>query len=254
MLQVRGLTKRFHGIPAVEDISFELRPGELCGCLGPNGSGKTTTIKMLIGLLEPSAGGVWYGGQKVSQNLIQYRSRIGYVPEEQHLYSYLSGAEYLELVGQLRCIPEKLLREKTSRLLELFSLDGDRHQALSAYSKGMKQKILIAAALLHDPEIVILDEPFSGLDVNTALVLKQLLRRLAGEGKIVLYSSHVLEVVERVCSRVIILHKGRIAADGSVAGLRDLMKLPNLEEVFSQLVVEQDTERIAEEILEAMRR
>jgi len=253
MLEVRGLTKRYRSIPAVEDVSFVLRPGELCGYLGPNGSGKSTTIKILTGLLPASEGDVLYKGEPVGKSLVDYKRLIGYVPEEPFLYSFLTGAEYLELVGELRLIPAARLRPKIDQFLRLSSLYGDRYTPLSAYSKGMKQKILLAASLLHDPEIVILDEPFSGLDVSSALVLKQLLRSLAAAGKIVLYSSHVLELVEKVCSRVIILHKGRVVADDSVARLRDLMKLPNLEEIFSQLAVEQDSEGVAGELMEAMR-
>jgi ABC-2 type transport system ATP-binding protein len=253
MLEIQNLTKRYRELPAVDNISFILRPREVCGYLGPNGSGKTTTIKMLIGLLEPSEGRVLYRGQPVARDLIDFKRRVGYVPEEPHLYTYLTGAEYLELTGQLHGIPAARLERKIAWFLRLFSLASDRFTPLSAYSKGMKQKILIAAALMHDPEIVVLDEPFSGLDVSSAMVLKQLLHSLAAAGKIVLYSSHVLEVVEKVCSRVIILHQGRIVADDSVARLRDLMKLPNLEEIFSQLVIEQDSEQVADELMEAMR-
>ena len=187
------------------------------------------------------------------QFLVDYKRLIGYVPEEPYLYGYLTGAEYLELAGVLRLIPAARLRLKIDQFLRLFSLDGDRYSPLSAYSKGMKQKILLAAALLHDPEIVILDEPFAGLDVSSALVLKQLLRSLASDGKIVLYSSHVLEVVEKVCGRVIILHRGSIVADDSVARLRDLMRLPNLERIFAQLAVDQDAEEVAGDLMKAMR-
>ncbi len=253
MIEVRGLTKRFHGIPAIENVSFRLEPGEVCGYLGPNGSGKSTTFKLLTGLIPPSEGEVLYRGHPVSTNSLEYKRAIGYVPEEPYLYPYLTGPEYLELVGSMREIPYRRLAGKIGEFLRLLSLQGARHTPLSSYSKGMKQKILIAAALLHDPEIVFLDEPFSGLDVGSALVLKQLLRALAGAGKLVLYSSHVLEVVEKVCERVIILHKGRVVADNSMHDLRALMQLPNLEEIFSQIAVEQDSGRVAAGLMEAMR-
>lgn len=253
MLEVRHLTKRFRGIPAVQDLNFTVRPCEVCGYLGPNGSGKSTTFKVLTGLMQPSEGQVLYEGRSILNDPVAFKKRLGFVPEEPLLYTYLSGAEYLELVGQLRQVPWARLKRRIAELLRLLSLEGDRHTPLSAYSKGMKQKVLIAAALLDEPEVVILDEPFSGLDVATSLMLKQLMASLAAAGKIMIYSSHVLEVVEKVCSRVIILHRGRILADDSVANLRALMSAPSLEAVFAQLAVDEDSAGTAARIMEAMR-
>jgi ABC-2 type transport system ATP-binding protein len=173
---------------------------------------------------------------------------MGYVPEEPYLYHDLSGVEYLTMVAQLRDLPEKRSAERIDGLLRLLSLYEDRHASISGYSKGMRQKVLIAAALLHNPELVMLDEPFSGLDVGSALVLRGLIRELAARGKIVLFSSHELATVERVCSRVVILHKGKIVADDSIVRLRSLLELPTLEAIFSQLAVEQDTASIAREM------
>ncbi|MCC6862882.1 MAG: ABC transporter ATP-binding protein [Bryobacterales bacterium] len=253
MLEVRHLTKRFRGMPAVQDLNFTVRPYEVCGYLGPNGSGKSTTFKVLTGLMQPSEGQVLYEGRSILNDPVAFKKRLGFVPEEPLLYTYLSGAEYLELVGQLRQVPWARLKRRIAELLRLLSLEGDRHTPLSAYSKGMRQKVLIAAALLDEPEVVILDEPFSGLDVATSLMLKQLMASLAAAGKIVIYSSHVLEVVEKVCSRVIILHRGRILADDSVANLRALMSAPSLEAVFAQLAVDEDSAGTAARIMEAMR-
>jgi len=252
VLEVQQIAKVYGSIPAVRELSFTLRPGEICGYLGPNGSGKTTTLKMLTGLLKPTRGHILFQGVDIRRQLIEYRSVLGYVPEEPHVYSYLTGPEYLQLVGRLRGISESVLAEKTERFLRSLSLWTDRYAPISAYSKGMRQKILIAAALLHAPKVILLDEPFSGLDVTSSLILKNLLKSLAAQGKIVLYSSHVLEVVERVCSRVIILHRGRVVADDSVERLRDLMKLPSLEEIFAQLVVGEDTEQVAWQLAGAM--
>jgi ABC-2 type transport system ATP-binding protein len=249
MLELRRVTKLYSGIPAVKDVSFMARAGEVTGYLGPNGSGKSTTLKMITGLIDPTDGEILYRGEPVSRDRITYRQRLGYVPEEPHLYPHLTGAEYLEMVGQLRGMPEPQLAEKISGFLRLFSLYGDRYVAISSYSKGMRQKVLLAAALLHNPEIVLLDEPFSGLDVNSALVLRNLIRELAARGKVVLFSSHELETVERVCSRVVILHKGRVVANDSIEQLRALMSLPTLEEIFSQLAVEQDTAAITRELV-----
>jgi ABC-2 type transport system ATP-binding protein len=253
VLEVKGLTKRYNIIAAVDDVSFCIDAGEVYGYLGPNGSGKTTTVKMLMGLLEPTRGHIFYRGRDIRENLVAYRRRLGYVPEEPHLYPYLSGKEYLELVGRLRSIPERLLATKAESLLELLRLGPHRYAPISSYSKGMKQKILICAALLHDPEVLILDEPLSGLDVTSVLVFRDAVKSLAGEGKIILYTSHILEVIEKVCSTVMILHRGRVVANDHVERLRDLMKLPSLEEIFRELVVEEDTERVAKDIVQVMK-
>jgi ABC-2 type transport system ATP-binding protein len=248
MLELRNVSKCFLGIPAVNNASFSARAGEVTGYLGPNGSGKSTTMKMITGLMETTSGEILFEGQRIQRDLMAYKQRMGYVPEEPHLYTHLSGQEYLTMVAQLRNLDSKASAEKISGLLRLFSLHGDRHSPISAYSKGMRQKILLAAALLHNPQLLLLDEPFSGLDVGSGLVLRTLIQELAARGKVVLFSSHELETVERVCSRVVILHKGKIVADDSIARLRTLMELPTLEDIFSQLAVEQDTAAISREI------
>lgn len=232
MLELVGLTKRYPAITAVNNVSFTLRPGDILGYLGPNGSGKSTTVNMLAGLLEPTTGTILYRGRDFRENLIEYKRNIGYVPEDPHLYTYLTGREYLQLVGRLRELPEKVLSEKIDPLLDLFALYASRHSVIASYSKGMRQKVLIAAALLHDPELLIFDEPLSGLDVNSAMVFKSLVQSLARAGKMILYSSHVLEVVEKICTRVIILRKGAMVAHDSVERLRHLMSLPSLEDIF----------------------
>ena len=252
MLELRGVTKRYSGIPAVQNVSFIARAGEVTGYLGPNGSGKSTTLKMITGLIEPSDGQILFHGQPIERDRIAYRQRLGYVPEEPQLYPHLTGAEYLEMVGQLRGIPDGPLSEKIDGFLRLLSLYGDRYVPISSYSKGMRQKVLLAAALLHNPDLILLDEPFSGLDVNSALVLRGLIGQLAARGKVVLFSSHELETVERVCSRVVILHKGRVVANDSIQQLRALMSLPTLEEIFAQLAIEQDTAAITREMVQLM--
>src|ERR1700683_72176 len=254
MLDLRGVTKLYSGIPAVQDISFVARAGEVTGYLGPNGSGKSTTLKMISGLIEPSSGQILYRGERIERNRIAHKQRLGYVPEEPHLYPHLTGAEYLEMVGQLRGLPEGPLAEKIEGFLRLLSLYQDRYVPISSYSKGMRQKVLLIAALLHNPELVLLDEPFSGLDVNSALVLRDLIRELAARGKVVLLSSHDLETVEKVSQRIVILHKGRIVANDSIQQLRALMSLPTLEDIFSQLAIEQDTPAITRQLVELMER
>ncbi|MGE4053486.1 MAG: ABC transporter ATP-binding protein, partial [Vicinamibacterales bacterium] len=172
MLEARRLTKYYAAIPAVRDISFTVAQGSILGLLGPNGSGKSTTVSILTGLREPSMGDVRFDGAVVADDLIAYKARVGVVPEEPHLYSFLSGREHLELVGRLRRLPGDLLIRKIGALLDLFGLAGAADQPMSGYSKGMRQKVLIIAALLHDPELLILDEPESGLDLTAGLVLR----------------------------------------------------------------------------------
>jgi len=234
----------------VSDVSFIAASGEVTGYLGPNGSGKSTTLKMITGLIEPSEGEILFDGVPIMRNRIAHKQRLGYVPEEPHLYPHLTGAEYLEMVGQLRGIPDREVTNKTAGFLRLLGLTGDRDVPISSYSKGMRQKILLAAALLHNPDLVLLDEPFSGLDVNSALVLRGVIRELAARGKVVLFSSHELDTVERVSSRIVILHKGRVVANDSIGQLRALMSLPTLESIFSQLAVEQNTEAVTQEMME----
>ena len=253
MLELREVTKKYSVFPAVDKVSFTVKPSEIVGYLGPNGAGKTTTIKMLAGLLEPTGGKIYFQGKKIKNDLYAYKQRLGYVPEQSEIYSHLSAYEYLLMVGRLRLIPEKTLKPKIRKLLELFDLSMEMDMAVSSFSKGMIQKVLITSALLHDPDILLLDEPLSGLDVTTSIIIKDTLAMLADKGKLIIYSSHILEVVEKICSRVIIIHKGRILADDSIDNLRSLMKLPSLEEIFSQLVVKEDTKATARGIADAIK-
>src|ERR1035441_5131711 len=252
MLEARSLTKYYSHTAAVRQVSFTVKPGEILGYLGPNGAGKSTTVKMLTGLIEPSEGQIFYRGRSVYEDFTAFQQRVGYVPEEAHLYPHLSGREYLQLMGRLRGLPRRVLEPKMNEFLRAFSLWDERHSPLSAYSKGMRQKILLSAALLHDPDVLILDEPFSGLDVTSGLMLRTLLRALAGQGKIVLYSSHVLEVVEKICSTVLILRNGEVVAYDSIERLRELMSQPSLEGVFAQLAQVDDGDDVANRILDVM--
>jgi ABC-2 type transport system ATP-binding protein len=248
VFEVRNLYKRYLGIPALDHVSFIARPGEVTGYLGANGSGKSTTMKLATGLIEPTSGEILFAGRPIKENPMAYRQRIGYVPEEPHLYTHLSGLEYLVMVAQLRDMDRNSASQRIHGLLRLFGMHGDRDVAISSYSKGMRQKILLSAALMHNPDLILLDEPFSGLDVGSSLILRSLIKELAARGKIVLFSSHELETVERVCSHVVILHRGKVVADDSIERLRVLMAVPTLEEIFSQLAVETDSDAISREI------
>lgn len=252
MLQADRLTKYYAGISAIRDVSFSVQPGQVLGYLGPNGSGKSTTVKLLTGLLEPTSGRVIYQGQPIQDNLIEFRRVLGFVPEEAHVYSYLTGPEFLALIGRLRNIAERVLQQRIGDLLEIWGLTDARYTTLASYSKGMRQKILISAALLHNPRILILDEPDAGLDVTALLVLRAVVARLAAQSRIVLYSSHVLSTVESICSDVVILHEGQVVAHDTVGRLRDLMSLPSLEEVFRKLAVHTDVEGTADRLIGAI--
>jgi len=253
MLEARSLTKYYGRILAVRDVTFTIRRGEILGYLGPNGAGKSTTVKMLTGLIEPSDGQILFDGKSVYDDLTAFQRLIGYVPEEPHLYPHLSGREYLQLVGRLRGMPRRVLEPKMDEFLRLFGLWDDRHAPLSSYSKGMRQKILLSAALLHDPELLILDEPFSGLDVTSAIVVRTLLHELAQAGKTIFYSSHVLEVVEKVCSTVLILRKGQVVAYDSINRLQELMRQPSLEGVFAQVAEVENSDTVVRQILQVMK-
>ncbi len=252
MLEVRSLTKCYSSVPAVDNVSFTVAPGEVLGYLGPNGSGKSTTVKIITGLLEPTSGNVFFNGSNIKDDLAGYKRIVGYVPEEANLYPFLSGLEYLELVGRLRGLSEKAIARRADALLELFSMHPHRHNVISAYSKGMRQRILLIAALMHNPELIIFDEPLSGLDVTSALIFRKLVSALSREGKTIFYCSHVLEVVEKVCSHITILQNGKQLAYGSIEDLKHFQSMPSLEAAFSHLVQEVDAEESARAMVDVV--
>ena len=253
MLVARGLTMRYPSLLALNDVSFEIRPGEILGYLGPNGSGKSTTINIVVGLLAPTTGTVALFDDELNVNPEGYKRRIGYVPEEPHLYTHLTAPEYLTLVGRLRRMPRARLDEKVNELLRLFQLWDSRYTAMASFSKGMRQRVLLSAALMHGPDLLVLDERFSGLDVNAALLFRALLRLFAGDGRMILFSSHRLDVVEQICSRVVILSGGRAVAGDEVRRLREALAVPSLEEVFARVTAQEDYSQLAARILEVAR-
>ena len=253
MLDVRGLTRKYRNRAVVDHVTFTVPPGQVTGYLGPNGSGKSTTVKMLTGLLPASSGQIFWDGVDIRHDLIGFKRRLGYVPEEAYVYPHLTGMEHLELIGRLRRLPEAQVQRKAAELLRLLWLHDDRYAPISSYSKGMKQRVLIAGALLHDPDLLIFDEPLNGLDIASAMLLHELIAELARHGKTILYISHVLEVTEKVCSRVIMLYQGKIVANDDVSRLRDLMHLPSLEQIFRQLAKQEDVGQSAREIVCVMR-
>jgi ABC-2 type transport system ATP-binding protein len=253
VLDVQRVTKRYGALTAVHDVSFAARPGDIIGYLGPNGSGKSTTVKMLVGLMPPSDGRILFDGLDIQEQIVDYKARVGYVPEDAQVYTHLTGPEYLRMIGRLRGLSGARLEPKIEGFLSVFGLDAEYHTPLSSYSKGMRQKILLSGALLHNPAILVLDEPTSGLDVGTALMLRAAIAGLASDGRIIFYTSHELETVEKVSTRVIILRDGHIVADDSADRVRELMAAPSLEAAFSQLAGTEDLAAMAGALLDTVR-
>jgi ABC-2 type transport system ATP-binding protein len=252
-IRVSGLRFGYDGAEVLHGISFEIRPGEVTGLLGPNGAGKSTTLKIITGILKFSQGQVEVEGHGLPDEAFEVKKRVGYVPESAELYESISALEFLELCGRLHEIEERALRSRIDALLESFGLSGQRRQRLGSYSKGMRQKVLISAALLHYPSVIIMDEPLTGLDVESALMTKDLLASLASAGKTVLYSSHVLDVVERFCDRVLIMDHGNIVADGSPDELKARSHENSLEGVFRGVIHTESAEPHIAKIIEALR-
>ena len=251
MLEARGLTKRYGGALAVDKVSFRVNRGEIVGYLGPNGSGKSTTVNIVVGLLEPTSGSVTLDGRTLSEDPAGYQKKIGYVPEEPYLYTHLTATEYLTLIARLRRLPHTALEKKIPELLRLFQLHDSRYSTMTAFSKGMRQRVLLAAALLHNPDLLVLDEPFAGLDVNAGLLFRALLGLLAADGRMIFFSTHRFDMVEKLCSRVVILSSGRIVAEHNVAAF-GATGTPSLEDTFCRVTKQADFRPLAREILDTI--
>jgi len=235
MIEVVDLGVRYGSVEAVAGISFRVEPGQICGYLGPNGAGKSSTVKALAGLLRPEAGTLRVAGCYLATARVAAQRKLGYVPENAAIFPVLTGAEMLDLVVELYELPRGAAAAKSAFLLDRFDLAEVAHRPLATYSKGQRQKLVLLSALLHEPEVLILDEPLTGLDANAVRAVKELLQGLAAAGCTILFCSHYLEVVERLCQRVIILHKGRIVADAPTAELVSLSRGRTLETVFAEL-------------------
>jgi ABC-2 type transport system ATP-binding protein len=253
VIEVEGLRKLYDGKVALQDVGFTVPAGQICGYLGPNGAGKSTTVKILCGMLQPSAGRARVAGFDISQEPLEVKRRLGYVPESGALYGSLTPREYLTLICELFALEPKRIGERIDQYLRLFNLFDKADQRIETLSKGTRQKVLIASALVHEPEVILMDEPLDGLDVHSAHLVKDLLTRLAAEGKTVLYSSHILDVVERLCDRVIILHRGRTVADAPTHELLARSKDQSLEDVFQALTTTPEEQRLANELITSLR-
>lgn len=255
MISTSNLTKRFGSQIAVDSLNLEIPGGQIVGFLGPNGAGKSTTLRMLTGILEPTSGSVTICGFDLAREPIEVKKRVGFVPDSGAVFESLSGLEYLTMVAALYGIGEDAAVERIRQFIAFFDLGFDTltDKLLGAYSKGMRRKVVITAALLHNPPVVFFDEPLDGLDANAAVGFKALIQTLAHEGKAIVYSSHVLDVVERVCDRVIIIDKGRLLLDGKPDELVAQHHSGTLEKLFTHLTGGDELERRAEDFAKTFR-
>ncbi len=252
MIELSQLCKHFGDVEAVKGITFEVKAGEILGFLGPNGAGKSTTVKMLTGMLTPTSGRASVVGFDIRQHPTEVKKRIGYVPESGALFDSLTAYEYLELVSELHHVEPSLSGKRIEEFLALFGLTQEMNQPLAQFSKGMRQKVLLSAALIHNPEVLFLDEPLNGLDANAAMVIKELLRKMAAQGKTIMFCSHILEVVERICTRIAIIDKGQVVACGTPDEIMQSTGQQTLELAFGKLTGSLDAEVLSQEFLQAL--
>jgi ABC-2 type transport system ATP-binding protein len=254
MIRTEELSHRYGVKTALEGLNLRADPGEVLGLLGPNGAGKSTTVKILTGLIRPTSGRALVAGFDIVRQPLEAKQRLGYVPEQPALYETLTATEFLEVVSALHHLDPATAAPRRQELLDLLGLGDARHQRLNAFSKGMKQKVVLAAALIHRPDVLILDEPLDGLDANSARVVKGLLRSLASQGRTVLFCSHILEVVERVCTRLVIIDRGRQIAEGAPLDIAASTGSATLDEAFAKLTGVRDADEISGDILRALER
>jgi ABC-2 type transport system ATP-binding protein len=249
MIVLDNLTKSYGSKLAVDHVSITIPSGQLVGYLGPNGAGKSTTVKMLTGMMAPTSGQAAIYGLDTQRDNTEVKRITGYVPESGAVYETLTGREYLEMVGRLYGMDDLVIQDRISKFGDFFELSGETldRKLLSAYSKGMRQKVVISAGLIHNPRVIFFDEPLNGLDASTQLMFKTLIKNLASEGKTIFYCSHMLDVVERTCDRIVIIDKGRIVADGTLAELQASSGKGSLEQIFNKLTAKTDLEERAEE-------
>lgn len=253
MIEVRNLRKEYGGVEAVRDVSFTIRPGEPTGYLGPNGAGKSTTVKMIAGLVRATSGTVSVCGHDVERTPLEAKRRIGYVPDSSALYTSLTPHEYLSLVAELHQLDRPVAAERIDQFLHAFAVREVADRQIETLSKGQRQKVLLTGALLHDPDVLLLDEPLNGLDVNAVLTFRRLLEHLSSRGKTILFCSHILEVIERLCSRVIVIDHGQVVADDTTERLLARTGEGTLAAVFQSLTQPEDPDNTLRGVLEALK-
>lgn len=252
MIEIRDLVKQYGAVNAVSGISLDVKPGSVSGLLGPNGAGKSTTVKCIVGAIKPTSGTIRVNGMRIDESPVEVKRMIGYVPENPVLFRNLTGRECLLLAGQLYQLEDRQIEERTGELLERFGLAGHKDEQILSYSKGMAQKIALASALIHNPQVLILDEPLNGLDATSAALLKEVMRSFASRGKTVLFLSHTLDVVERLCDSIAILFAGKVLTSGTSREIMDWTGCKSLEEAFIRLTGVTDIAREAEEIVASL--
>lgn len=249
IITIRGLEKSFGTKEVLKGINLDVEKGQIIGYIGPNGAGKSTTVKIMLGLINEYVGEIKIFGEDISSGNVEYKKKIGYVPEVAEIYDSLTGKEYLTFIGELYGLDYDVADEKAKKLMELFNLEKVYDSRISSYSKGMRQKVVIISSLLNNPDILFLDEPLSGMDANSVMVFKEVLAELASQGKTIFYSSHIMEVVEKISNRIILINDGKIVADGSFDKLKEKSMEGSLEEIFNNLTGFKEHRKIAEEIV-----
>jgi ABC-2 type transport system ATP-binding protein len=254
IIRINHLFKNYGHHPVLKDINLEIFPGQVIGYIGPNGAGKSTTVKILCGLLTDYEGSVTIRGREVKEFPQEIKRMIGYVPELAEMYDVLTPREYLQFCGDLYDMEEDVRDERISRLMEAFGLYHNIDERMDTFSKGMRQKVLLASGLLHNPDIIILDEPLSGLDANSVILVKELISRFAQEGKTIFYCSHMMDVVEKVSHRIVLIDEGRIVANGSFAELQASGEHHSLEQIFARLTGKESFSHAADQVIKALER
>lgn len=252
ILALHDLQMSFLDNHVLKGIDLDVYAGEIIGYIGANGAGKSTTLKIMLGLLDGYQGNVEVFGINIADGDLSYKKRIGYVPESADLYDNLTACEYCGFIGQLYGMEKDVAEEKARQLLALFEMEDVFHQRIASYSKGMRQKVLFVSAVLHNPDLLFLDEPLSGLDANSVIIMKDVLEKMCEQGKTIFYSSHIMEVVENISNRIVLLVDGRIAADGSFDELKEQSQQGSLEKIFNQLTGFEEHAKTAAHFVEIM--
>ncbi len=235
VVSIKDLKMSYSDKEVLKGIDLDIYKGQIIGYIGPNGAGKSTTVKIMLGIVEGFKGSVRVFGEDITNGSTEYKRRIGYVPETAEVYDSLTAHEYLTFIGELYGLDPETVDRKARKLMKIFDIEEVYQSRISSYSKGMKQKLLIIASLLHNPDILFFDEPLSGLDANSVMVFKEIMTLLAGEGKTIFYSSHIMDVVEKISSRIILINNGQIIADGTFEELKQRCSEGSLEEIFNQM-------------------
>ena len=252
IIEINNLKMNFGSKEVLKGIDLKIYKGSIIGYIGPNGAGKSTTVKIMLGLLHGYTGSVKVFGEDISTTSLNYRSKIGYVPEVTELYESLTAKEYLTFIGQLYDMEYEEADEKALKLMSILGIDYAYESKLASFSKGMKQKVSIISSLLHNPEIIFLDEPLSGLDANSVMIIKEIIINLKKAGKTIFYSSHIMEVVENISDRILILNNGKIVADGNFEEIKNNNFDGSLEEIFNELTGFNEYKELADKFIEAI--